>query len=553
MLFEKICIYGTGEYGIRTYQELKRHGVRIDMFGDKNPERWGYVLDDIYCKSYEDILLEDKDVLLIVAIAHPEKLIQQFKELGFNQVYDIDTALKKLTAGKGPVEDTCISDMDTLKQKQQGISKGLYHKEITTCDKDVYDIVGEYYKRKRMKVTEINYSDSNGHAFNGFDLIPFLKKAGIQASQIVLEKSTGSEDVIQVKKDMIVHNQILDLEKQYGVDGTLFPYGDEIYNLAEYKEADIVHFHILNSNFVSLFDYPKLMNGKKSIWTLHDPWLFTGNCLHPLRCEKWKVGCIGCEYEGDFSYGKSKKNMELMWKVKKQVLEQVNPDIVVSCGFMEKYIKESPMTGHFNKVHKIPFGVDVKKYDLSLKETKKRNFGLDTNKVIIGFRAEADTLKGSEYIYKALKHLNLGNEIEILKVGFEKVPEEIKRRYHVMDLGWVNDARIMGDFFEACDIFLMPSLAETFGLMAIEAMAAGCTVVCFDQTILPEITEAPECGVQVEYKSEEKLAEAILHLVQNKEEIRKRGQKGRKLVEQKYTLEEYVSRHIKLYEELCEK
>jgi len=403
-----------------------------------------------------------------------------------------------------------------------------------------------------MKVVEINYTDIKGHSFNGFDLLSFLKKAGIQAKQVVLEKESTLDDVIQVKKDMIAHTQIFDLEKMYGVDGTLFPYGNELFQMPVYQEADIVHFHILNNSFISLFDYPKLMNGKKSVWTLHDPWMITGNCLYPLKCEKWERGCVDCEFEGDFSYGKSKINMDFMWEIKKQILGLINPDIVVSCGFMERYIKKSPITSHFDKIHRIPFGIDTEKYNISEKAIKKRKFGLDSDKLTIGFRAEDSMLKGSVYIYNALERLGIGEKVEILTVSTGKIPEKIKNRYHVIELGWVQEEQSMIDFYEACDIFIMPSLAETFGLMAIESMAAGCAIICFDQTVLPEITNAPECGMQVEYRSEKKLAEAIAYLVENVVELRSRGRKGRALVEKKYTIDAYVSSHIKLYEELCE-
>ena len=147
-MFNKICIYCRGEYGIRTYLELKRYGIRVDMFGDKDPERQGYVLDDIYCKSYEKVLQEEKDIMLIVAITNPNKLIQHFKELGFVNVYDKDAAVEKLTVGKTPIEYTLIRDIEVLKKKQQEIVRGLYYKDISSTDEEVLDIVEEYHKRK---------------------------------------------------------------------------------------------------------------------------------------------------------------------------------------------------------------------------------------------------------------------------------------------------------------------------------------------------------------------------------------------------------------------
>ena len=73
--------------------------------------------------------------------------------------------------------------------------------------------------------------------------------------------------------------------------------------------------------------------------------------------------------------------------------------------------------------------------------------------------------------------------------------------YRIIELGWQDNEEVMRRFFVSCDIFIMPSLAESFGLMAIEAMAAECVVVCFEGTVIEENTGAPDIGVSVSYKS----------------------------------------------------
>ena len=98
----------------------------------------------------------------------------------------------------------------------------------------------------------------------------------------------------------------------------------------------------------------------------------------------------------------------------------------------------------------------------------------------------------------------------------------------------------------------MPSLAETFGVMAIEAMAAGCTVISFKDTVLEEVTNAPECGIAVEYSSSDAIAEAIMHLLGHPEELSDRGRKGCEFVKENYSFDQYVDRHIRLYQEIME-
>ena len=93
----------------------------------------------------------------------------------------------------------------------------------------------------------------------------------------------------------------------------------------------------------------------------------------------------------------------------------------------------------------------------------------------------------------------------------------------------------------------MPSLGESFGLMAVEAMACQKPVVVFDNTALPSVTFAPECGVLVENKNSQKLMEAIKMLIEDPSERNKRGELGRKIAQEHYDLNNYNKELLKIY------
>jgi glycosyltransferase involved in cell wall biosynthesis len=112
----------------------------------------------------------------------------------------------------------------------------------------------------------------------------------------------------------------------------------------------------------------------------------------------------------------------------------------------------------------------------------------------------------------------------------------------------------MGRFYSAADIFfLMPSLAESFGLMAIEAMAYECPVIVFENTVLPEITFAPLCGLAVKYKSGRALKDAVEYLISDPEDRIARGRLGRELVFEHYRYSDYVNKHLELYEAIMKR
>ncbi len=401
-----------------------------------------------------------------------------------------------------------------------------------------------------MNIVEVNFADIVGHIFNGYDLHRALMRKGINANQIVLDKRSGSDSVKALSKDLILHHQIYEYEKANSISNLLYPYGEEIINSKEFLGADIVHYHILHNGMVSLLDYPRLMNARKSVWTIHDPWVVTGNCVHPLTCSGWRDGCRRCKRLDDNYFSMREDNAAFMWEVKKNVLNQVNPDIVVSNDFMKRYIQESPITAHFSKIHKIPFGVDVDKYELQKKEQCRKRLGIAQDKFVVAFRCENADVKGCRYIYDALRKIGRDEEIVLLCVGEGTVPEDIRGNFRLLSFGWVDDEEQMIELLLASDLFLMPSLAESFGLMAVEAMAAGCAVLCFEKTVLEEITNAPYCGIAVKYESGEEIAKVTVGLKNNRRAVEERGGQGRKHVEKMYRFDEYVNAHVRLYESI---
>lgn len=396
-----------------------------------------------------------------------------------------------------------------------------------------------------MKVLEINDTDLVGRIFNGYDLHLALQKAGIDATQVVIDKKSKDKTVVQLNVDEVIRQEICFVEQKMNISNLLYPYSNKLLELDEFEKADIVHYHFPYHQMFSLLDYPQIMN-ENCVWTIHDPWVITGNCTHPLNCEKWKTGCGNCSKLEDDYFPMAVDNTEFMWKVKKRIFSQINPYIIVASQFMKKYIESSPLTCHFNKIHVIPFGIEVK-------NNNKFNKNDNSNKVVIGFRAARGYLKGCHLLYEALRMVKNKNSIELKIMGNGEVPDDICKNYNIVDYGWINDKEKVMNILEACDIFVIPSLAESFGLMAVEAMASKCAVICFKNTVVEEIINAPYCGISVKYMSIIDLAKAIEELLIFPMKRLEIQEKSYAMVKEKYTFDKYVDTHIQLFEEIVKK
>ena len=406
-----------------------------------------------------------------------------------------------------------------------------------------------------MKILEINNTDIPGKRFNGYDLMEMINsKTNHSAKQMVLFKMSTNNDVINLIQNnatRVVMQMLNEHKENDSLQMFYLPFAYKIMEHPDFKEADLVHYHLIHNNIMSLTSLPKLFNAKKTIWTIHDPWAITGHCIYPRDCTKYQTGCKNCEHL-DYIFPLKKDKSDFLWETKKIIYNKIkNVDIVVASRYMEKIIKNSELMSCFKNVHYIPFGIDLDKFivfDLEKRKTIRHKYGFEDDEIVLFFRAQNTGVKGIEYIREALSKLNSKKKISILTCNDVGLIDNLKKKYKINEVGWVNGDEQMVELFNLCDIFLMPSTAEAFGLMAIEAMACGKPVVVFDNTSLSEVTFVPECGLSAKWCDSESLRKQILYLINNEDERIRRGQLGRKLAEENYDINVYHKKMIELYE-----
>lgn len=404
-----------------------------------------------------------------------------------------------------------------------------------------------------MKIVQVNDLDLPGRRFNGFDLMEALNDRGNLACQYVFDKHGESENVKSITHLGGYRGRVMELERKHSLHGLLQPYGRLLMETADFNESDIVHYHLIHNHLLSLLDFPDMVNAKHSVWTWHDPWALTGHCVHPLDCQGWETGCSPCPHL-DYYFPLKTDTAGDLWRIKEKIYSKMNVDIIVASPFMLDFAQRSPLGRLFSKVHLIPFGIKEDDFGYISREEARLMLGLPKNNFVIAFRSETNEFKGTKYIFQMLEMLKDRNNVSLLVIGSSlPLPNWIKSSYNCMELGWQNDPVKLSAFYSACDVFLMPSIAESFGLMAVEAMASSRPVVVFDCAALPGVTFAPECGVAVPRGDAEALLEAVERLRNDPEERQIRGELGRDLVVKHYRFEDYVSRHEQLYKEIIER
>lgn len=108
----------------------------------------------------------------------------------------------------------------------------------------------------------------------------------------------------------------------------------------------------------------------------------------------------------------------------------------------------------------------------------------------------------------------------------------------------------MPDVMSAADIVIIPSDAEPFGRVAIEAMALGKPVVGTRAGGLPEVVRDGETGLLVVPRFPESLADACLRLLENESLSRSLGEAGRARVERHFHIADVARETQTLYDKL---
>ncbi|MBP0028087.1 glycosyltransferase family 4 protein [Roseofilum sp. Guam] len=97
--------------------------------------------------------------------------------------------------------------------------------------------------------------------------------------------------------------------------------------------------------------------------------------------------------------------------------------------------------------------------------------------------------------------------------------------------GWLNYGEL-GSYFEIADVFIFPTLEDTWGVVLLEAMAFGKAIISSKWAGASEMVVEEENGYVVDPYKVETIAEAMIRLIEDPESIKKMGQKSQELMDE---------------------
>ena len=309
------------------------------------------------------------------------------------------------------------------------------------------------------------------------------------------------------------------------------------------KQADVIYLHWINGGFLNLSIIGELAKlNKPIIFFMHDMWTITGGCHHSFDCKKYTYGCHNCQVfnekkKNDLSRKEFNKKLRLYSKYE-------NLFFVAPSQWLYECAKNSLLTKN-KPVFYIPNLLDTTVFKPFDKKIARHILNLSPDEIIIAFGAVTvdSPYKGWSYLQKALqilKNQNFNISVIIFGSGYNKeIDDSIP--FKTKFLGYLRDDYSTVLVYNAADLFIAPSLAETFGYVILESLCCGTPVVSFNVGGIPDLIKHKDNGYLATYRDEEDLASGIKYCLENK--LNARALSG-------FETDETIKKHFNLFKAL---
>ena len=243
--------------------------------------------------------------------------------------------------------------------------------------------------------------------------------------------------------------------------------------------------------------------------------------------------------------------MRFFWGIYRKFLGQVDKILVLSPGHITGSNFLQP---YKDKCVVVPHGIalDYKVNEENVQQLRDKYKG----KKILFSLGRHVKYKGFIYALEAMKKVD--NAVYLLG-GSGKLTEEFKiyiKENHLEDkvvlLGRVSNED-MDLYYEACDIYLFPSIGKTecYGIVQIEAMRHSKPVInTWLHNGVNTVSVDKETGITVEPENAEQLTNAINTLLENDKLRLQYGRNARKRVENLYDIEKVREQYIQAYKDI---
>lgn len=216
--------------------------------------------------------------------------------------------------------------------------------------------------------------------------------------------------------------------------------------------------------------------------------------------------------------------------------------VIVCSAFMRGEVMHALNTP-YDKIDVIPNGIRAEKFQFEFPEAERAAFRLRfaaPDQPLIFFVGRMVREKGVQVLIQAMPIVRTEFPNAVLVIaggGYRAHLDEFVRFCHLEDAvrftGFIPDSDLLR-LYRVVDVAVYPSLYEPFGIVALEAMAAGTPVVVSDAGGLKEVVRHEETGILTWAGNPESVAWGILRVLHDPVATQRRVKNAQKTVQREF-------------------
>lgn len=366
---------------------------------------------------------------------------------------------------------------------------------------------------KRIAYLNVVCNGSTGKIVR--DLNDYSIKCGYDTRVFYGRGSNNQENYNKIDNKISVLFHVLLARLGFNGHGSYFATKKLVRKLKEYN-PNIIYMHNIHGYYLNLkvlFKYLKNEYKGRIIWMLHDCWAFTGHCSYftYVDCNKWQNECTNCPQLNSYPktlFDTSKKE----YRFKKNLFTGLkNIELITPSNWLKGLVSKS-FLGEYN-IKTIYNGINLDIFKPGDFNDIKDKYNIPKNKkILLGVANIWEERKGLNIFLELSKMVEKDEIIVLVGLNDKQIANlpnniiGIKRTDNVDDLV---------SLYRASEVFINPSVEETFSLVTAEAMACGCPVVVSGMSAPKELITS-EVGIVVNNHNVKKYYDAYKKAISKK-------------------------------------
>jgi glycosyltransferase involved in cell wall biosynthesis len=271
---------------------------------------------------------------------------------------------------------------------------------------------------------------------------------------------------------------------------------------------DGVIVHVLHSNCINfpfLFRY-LAQNEIPTILVLHDCWYFTGHCCHftQSNCVKWQQDCRCCPQIHDWNKSWFFDTAHKCLQDKKKWFDAIPQLGVVGVSDWITGEARKSILKDAAILERIYNWIDLETFKPQDTTELRKQLGIEqSQKILLGVASGWSDRKGLAEMLQAAKEFP---DSKVIMVG--NVSQNTEVPSNMLCVGTIRQPELLAKYYAMADVFVNPSIQETFGKTTAEAICCGTPVVAYKTTACTELVGETR-GITVELGETKCFMEAI--------------------------------------------